>query len=348
MDKKSKKWLIACAALLLSVPTYAQQWNGGANNTTTNINRSGDISVLEGTMSRMTLGSAPGGNPLWGDGYLGFNLRREPNGNWSYLANGSNAGMAVYKHGNNLSFSIRNSTGNTAGNTYTDVDIVNNVVFRIDGTNRTCFLGHDNIQRVAIGPAWGGGMYGEGYVGFNMFRNEVGLWEYKNSGSSNGAFVIWADAGGGLNFTAKQNTNSSQGGSLTDAQILSNNVFKINGDGKVIIGKPVSGLNIQTTSAYKLYVEEGILTERVRVAIKSSAQWADYVFAPSYELMSLSDLEKFVKTNKHLPGVPSAQEVVENGVDVASMDAILLKKVEELTLYTIELKKEIELLKKQR
>ncbi|WP_196137751.1 hypothetical protein [Aliikangiella sp. G2MR2-5] len=68
----------------------------------------------------------------------------------------------------------------------------------------------------------------------------------------------------------------------------------------------------------------------------------DYVFADDYELMSLSDLEAFVNKNSHLPEVPSAKEVAKNGINMTDMQITLLKKVEELTLYTINQQKTID------
>jgi trimeric autotransporter adhesin len=120
-------------------------------------------------------------------------------------------------------------------------------------------------------------------------------------------------------------------------------VMEVTGDEVVKIG------NVTTPSigSYKLYVEQGILTEKLKVAVKTSASWSDYVFEPGYKLKSLSEVEAFVKANKHLPGVPSASAMVANGLDVATMDAKLLEKIEELTLYMIEIKKENEQLKKQ-
>jgi len=111
-------------------------------------------------------------------------------------------------------------------------------------------------------------------------------------------------------------------------------------NGKVAIGSVKSNSN-----NYKLFVEKGILTEKVRVAVKNSGDWADYVFDEDYNLMSLTELENYIAQNKHLPNVPSAEEVVENGLDVAKMDARLLEKIEEAYLYIIELKKEVEELK---
>jgi hypothetical protein len=81
------------------------------------------------------------------------------------------------------------------------------------------------------------------------------------------------------------------------------------------------------------------MTEKVRV--KLQGEWADYVFDEDYDLMSLSEVESFIKENKHLPDVPSAKEVKKDGLDVAEMNATLLKKVEELTLHIIELEKKV-------
>lgn len=75
--------------------------------------------------------------------------------------------------------------------------------------------------------------------------------------------------------------------------------------------------------------------------------WADYVFNSDYKLKPLMEVENFIKENNHLPDVPSEKEVLENGVSLGEMDAILLQKIEELTLYMIEVKKENEELKKE-
>lgn len=75
-------------------------------------------------------------------------------------------------------------------------------------------------------------------------------------------------------------------------------------------------------------------------------QWSDRVFEKSYSLMSLKEVEKFIAKNNHLPNVPSATEVVKNGVAMDEMVSKLLEKVEELTLYTIKQQKEIDALKK--
>ena len=75
--------------------------------------------------------------------------------------------------------------------------------------------------------------------------------------------------------------------------------------------------------------------------------WADYVFEPTYHLMPLSEVETFVKKEKHLPNVPSEQELKAEGADVMEMNKILMEKVEELTLYLIQQNKNTEELKVQ-
>ena len=110
----------------------------------------------------------------------------------------------------------------------------------------------------------------------------------------------------------------------------------------VIIGSGVT----KTSSDYNLFVSKGIMTEKVKVAVKNSSEWADYVFSDSYKLRSLNEVEQYIRKNKHLPGVPSAEEVAQHGIDVGKMDAKLLEKIEELTLYMLELKKENQEMKK--
>jgi hypothetical protein len=123
-------------------------------------------------------------------------------------------------------------------------------------------------------------------------------------------------------------------------------------DGIVSIGLNAADMNClslatNSSNAYKLYVEGGIRTEEVLVDVKQG-NWCDYVFEPNYRLRPLSEVEAFINQNKHLPEVPSAVEVETNGVKLGEMDAILLKKVEELTLYVIELEKKIKSLEQSK
>lgn len=120
--------------------------------------------------------------------------------------------------------------------------------------------------------------------------------------------------------------------------------FRLNTDGRIFIGNITPTL-LNATWGYSLYVTDGILTERLRVLTKNS--WADYVFDKNYKLMPLRQLEEFIDCNKHLPNIPAAAEVEKQGMDTAEMFTKTMEKVEELTLYMIDLQKQIDALKKE-
>ncbi|RWX03488.1 hypothetical protein [Flavobacterium cerinum] len=101
---------------------------------------------------------------------------------------------------------------------------------------------------------------------------------------------------------------------------------------------------------YQLFVKGGVLAEEVRVA----TTWADYVFEDNYALPTLEEVECFIAENGHLPNVPSAKQVAEEGISLGDIAKVQQEKIEELTLYVIEQKKalneqqsEIEVLKAQ-
>ncbi len=96
---------------------------------------------------------------------------------------------------------------------------------------------------------------------------------------------------------------------------------------------------------YKLFVTGGILTDEVRVSLNNGlGTWADYVFAKDYDLKPLSEVEAFIAVNKHLPNVPSAAQVKEEGINIGDMARIQQEKIEELTLYIIAQNKRLEAL----
>lgn len=98
----------------------------------------------------------------------------------------------------------------------------------------------------------------------------------------------------------------------------------------------IGGSKIAT--GYQLSVHGKIICAEAWV--KPIGDWPDYVFSKNYDLPSLSDVEQYIQANSHLPGVPSAAEIEENNLNLGEMNAILLKKIEEITLYLIEANKE--------
>lgn len=108
----------------------------------------------------------------------------------------------------------------------------------------------------------------------------------------------------------------------------------VGGTGNVVIGASTI-----PDAGYKLAVDGNIRTRKVHV---DQDTWADYVFEKNYELRPIQELEQYIQQQKHLPGVPSAAEVKKEGIDLGDNQAVLLKKIEELTLYVIEQNKKIE------
>jgi hypothetical protein len=115
-----------------------------------------------------------------------------------------------------------------------------------------------------------------------------------------------------------------------------------NGSNVIINDGALGNVGIGTTTpAYKLSVNGTIQSKEVRV----ETGWADFVFDNQYALPPLAEVESFIRLNKHLPGIPSADQIQKDGLVVGEMQTRMMQKIEELTLYVIELKKEIETLK---
>jgi len=134
-------------------------------------------------------------------------------------------------------------------------------------------------------------------------------------------------------------TNNNRVVNMNDRNIWFNTATSPN-HGKMYIGS--SWIYPNNTGNYKLFVEGGILTEKVKVALRSTNNWADYVFADDYKLMPLKQVEEFINKNNHLPGVDSAEDLAKNGLDLSVMQAKQMEKIEELTLYIIEQNKTLE------
>ena len=146
-------------------------------------------------------------------------------------------------------------------------------------------------------------------------------------------------------------TNDLTGGFglMLNSDNLTGGIYHNISDPKAIINFTSSkvGIGVEpiVTSDYRLFVAGGILTDEVLIKLES--EWFDYVFEEDYELMSLRELEVYIKQHKHLPDIPSANEVKENGIQIGEMNALLLKKIEELTIHLIAQQKEIEKLKSE-
>lgn len=139
-------------------------------------------------------------------------------------------------------------------------------------------------------------------------------------GNSFGNFIICNEQGGGIKF---ETTGDATDG--TTSYFSSKTQMFIDKNGNIGIGTGDAQLN----PADKLAVNGNIHTKEVRVDLIG---WLDYVFEKEYKLLPLPELEKQITVNKHLPEIPSAQEIEQNGLLIGEMNKKLLQKVEELTL----------------
>jgi hypothetical protein len=170
-------------------------------------------------------------------------------------------------------------------------------------------------------------------------RNPLYL-DAANYGSNSSAIV----------FT-KNNNNTVLAHIATDINANGgSNLYMISGNSDApIFLNPYGGtVGVGTTTipaSYKMIVDGKVGVRKL--VVSQLPAWADYVFAPSYNLLPLQDLETYIKQHQHLPDVPSASEVAANGIDLGDNQTILLKKVEELTLYLIEQNKRIQQLEQE-
>jgi len=149
---------------------------------------------------------------------------------------------------------------------------------------------------------------------------------------------------GGIYAENTGETNNASGSINIWARSDGNNIGNINLEGNV-------GIGTKDTKDYQLAVAgtQGIIAEKVSVKLYDNGNgWPDYVFTNNYNLPTLKEVEKQIKEKGHLANIPSAKEVKEKGsFEMGAMNIKLLKKIEELTLYTIQQEKKIEKLEKE-
>jgi hypothetical protein len=165
-----------------------------------------------------------------------------------------------------------------------------------------------------------------------------------------GAIRLYRDTGTGVSYLEDTQPEPYSGGwvfrttengshAAYKFESAGNNLVTILSGGNVGIGTT----NFGTSREYKLAVAGSIRAYEVIV----ETGWADFVFEDNYKLMPLEEVEKFVKKNKHLPDIPSEKEVKAKGLGLGEMQAKLLQKIEELTLYVIEQNKKLDGLQKE-
>ena len=175
-------------------------------------------------------------------------------------------------------------------------------------------------------------------VGFGLFSNLSGS---ENTGIGFGAL---GGNGSGTGNTALGSNADVSANNLTNAtaigyyaKVAQSNSLILGGTGNYAVK-----VGIGTTSPqYTLSVNGTIQAKEVRV----ETGWSDFVFDKNYKLRTLNEVEKYINQNHHLPEIPSASDIQKNGLALADVQTKMMQKIEELTLYIIQLQKEIDALK---
>ncbi len=181
-------------------------------------------------------------------------------------------------------------------------------------------------------------LLGNGRINFNTPAgglNQLGKFNF-HSNYGNGIYIYNPDNvdGFGLRIDGNQTLNNA-----FLVKLGAYGRFVVKGDGRTGIGTS------SPDAAYMLDVAGKIRACEVRVS--TAGNWCDYVFGEQYKLMSLAELDQYIKANHHLPEIPTTEEVEAEGIELAQMNVLLLKKVEELTLYAIQLEKDLSQTKEQ-
>lgn len=159
----------------------------------------------------------------------------------------------------------------------------------------------------------------------------------ENSGK---LLIGWNRTGGAGEIDLISNQGGGDIGGIAFYNHLNNGTEKqlmwLTGDGALMIGSSRGN-----TGNNKLAVGGGVIAESVTVKLQSN--WPDFVFKNNYQLPSLRDVKTYIAQYRHLPEIPSQADVAKDGINIGEMDNMLLKKVEELTLYLIEKDEEIKI-----
>lgn len=161
---------------------------------------------------------------------------------------------------------------------------------------------------------------------------------YSSSVNSADDGFLRLSAGGGTNASVKSYIDLS--GYSTIPDMNKNIVFGTYGLERMRIDLNGNvGIGTTTTGSHKLAVEGSIGAREIKV---TASGWPDFVFKKNYDLPTLAEVEKYIAEKGHLENIPSEEEVLKNGINLGEMNAKLLQKIEELTLYSIQQNKKIE------
>jgi hypothetical protein len=291
------------------------EWKDNNNNILSFMNASGGMGIgTNGLAAKLTVGSASNNDGLWISGPGTTNVALLNNttlGSWNALSQvGDN--LLLWKgsapDNSDAGGLVLGSWSNTASG------------IRIAPNGKVGVGVAAPAERLTVA-----GSDGNIYIGSTIFGTGY-----------NGIFLNGSINPLDYNFLSKATDNNLYINRPLGAAIIfrqyNTTQMSIDNGGNVSIGTIAPG-------PYKLAVDGTIGARKIKVT--KATPWADFVFENDYQLPTLTEVEQFIQQNKHLPGVPSAKEVQETGLDLGGNQAILLQKIEELTLYMIEQSKRL-------
>ncbi len=282
-------------------------------------------------------------------GFLGFSTLGEER---VRISSDGNVGIGEEKPQNRLhvvgSSGIR-VTGGGTNQIFLEGERTGNTNLRLYDNNNNIY--YDSRSNMTFRANQLGGNGGS----INLIGGNIGI------GTSTPSFKLDISAEGSLQNAFKVGTAHTDGGQIYtsyeegsaylnfaeyDDPFVLNFIQTVDGGitEKIYYHKGKFGIGTRTTGSHKLAVEGSIGAREIKVEANT---WSDFVFYDDYQLPTLKEVENHINEKGHLKDIPSAKEVEENGIFLGEMDAKLLQKIEELTLYTIAQDKEIKELKKQ-
>lgn len=257
-------------------------------------------------------------------------------GSISFSTPGGNPGLMSFRPGNTNRFDFLVNEPNYISCMYSnDFTTPAYVIFKAGqrfGINTTADNGVDQLQ--VTGSVIASSIKKSGGTPSQILAADGSVLTAGANISIAGGTISAVGTGGGGNIGTGSNGQVSFWNG-TSSQTGNSNLFWDNTSQSLGIGTTNPG-------TYKLAVEGTIGARKLKV---TQTIWADEVFKPAYKLKPLQEVEQFILKYKHLPDIPSEKQVVGKDIDVGDTQALLLKKIEDLTLYIIEMKKEINLLK---
>jgi hypothetical protein len=221
------------------------------------------------------------------------------------------------------------------GLTFDAIGAVPNYIFKSTGTTRMTLLGGSGNLGLGCDP---------GAIMFKMYKADLPQFEIASQRSRLSLYI------GPESFQTTSKLSPKRGDVIFRNLGESHNLIfwmpDNNNDGNSYIG---FGDDLHNTWMWinndaTLRIEGTVIAKEMKCRTNI---WSDYVFNDDYELKSLDEIELFINNNKHLPDVPNGSQIIEEGINIGEMNVILLRKVEELTLYLIKQDKQIKSLQKQ-